>query len=150
MPGPGMDLIGEEEIQEVLEVLRGGYLFRYGISLGADVDPRFKGKVYQIEREIADRQPRRLRRPGRPTHERLDAAHEGAFRFERVLVVERDGLHGLAGCFLEWGIHVAVTLQLMLSEDRGGHAGNGTPSRSPSAISSCAILAFFGKVWSKA
>jgi dTDP-4-amino-4,6-dideoxygalactose transaminase len=49
-----MDLIGEEEIREVLEVLRGGYLFRYGISLGADVDPRFKGKVYQVEREIAD------------------------------------------------------------------------------------------------
>jgi dTDP-4-amino-4,6-dideoxygalactose transaminase len=49
-----MELIGEEEIQEVLEVLRGGYLFRYGISLGAEVDPRFKGKVYQVEREIAD------------------------------------------------------------------------------------------------
>ena len=47
MPGPGMDLIGEEEIQEVLDVLRGGYLFRYGISLGAEVDPRFKGKVYR-------------------------------------------------------------------------------------------------------
>ena len=30
MPGPGMELIGEEEIQEVLEVLRGGYLHRYG------------------------------------------------------------------------------------------------------------------------
>src|SRR5438067_3080647 len=54
MPGPGMDLIGEEEIREVLEVLRGGYLFRYGVSLGAEVDPRFKGKVYQVEREIAD------------------------------------------------------------------------------------------------
>jgi dTDP-4-amino-4,6-dideoxygalactose transaminase len=49
-----MELIGEEEIQEVLEVLRGGYLFRYGISLGAEVDPRFQGKVYQVEREIAD------------------------------------------------------------------------------------------------
>ncbi len=49
-----MELIGEEEIQEVLEVLRGGYLFRYGISLGAEVDPRFKGKVYQVERKIAD------------------------------------------------------------------------------------------------
>jgi dTDP-4-amino-4,6-dideoxygalactose transaminase len=49
-----MDLIGEEEIQEVLEVLRGGYLFRYGISLGADVDPRFKGKVYKVEQEIAE------------------------------------------------------------------------------------------------
>src|SRR5947207_14959509 len=53
MPGPGMELIGEEEIQEALEVLRSGYLFRYGISLGAEVDPRFKGKVYQVEREIA-------------------------------------------------------------------------------------------------
>jgi dTDP-4-amino-4,6-dideoxygalactose transaminase len=53
MPGPGMELIGEEEIQEVLEVLRGGYLFRYGISVGTDVDPRFKGKVYQCEQEIA-------------------------------------------------------------------------------------------------
>ena len=49
-----MELIGEEEIQEVLDVLRGGYLFRYGISLGADVDPRFKGKVYQVEREVSD------------------------------------------------------------------------------------------------
>ncbi len=48
-----MELIGEEEIQEVLEVLRGGYLFRYGISLGSEVDPRFKAKVYQVEREIA-------------------------------------------------------------------------------------------------
>ncbi len=53
MPGPGMELIGEEEIQEVLEVLRGGYLFRYGVSLGTEVDPRFKGKVYQCEQEIA-------------------------------------------------------------------------------------------------
>ena len=53
MPGPGMELIGEEEIQEVLEVLREGYLFRYGISLGSEVDPRFKGKVYKVEQEIA-------------------------------------------------------------------------------------------------
>ena len=53
MPGPGMELIGEEEIQEVLEVLREGYLFRYGISQGSEVDPRFKGKVYQVEKEIA-------------------------------------------------------------------------------------------------
>jgi dTDP-4-amino-4,6-dideoxygalactose transaminase len=49
-----MELIGEEEIREVLEVLRGGFLFRYGISLGSEVDPRFKGKVYQVEKEIAD------------------------------------------------------------------------------------------------
>src|SRR5205823_3896141 len=54
MPGPGMDLIGEEEIKEVMEVLRAGYLFRYGISLGAEVDPRFKGKVYQCEKEVAE------------------------------------------------------------------------------------------------
>ena len=55
MPGPGMELIGEEEIQEVLEVLRGGgYVFRYGISLGADVDPRFKGKVFKCEQEMAN------------------------------------------------------------------------------------------------
>lgn len=48
-----MELIGEEEIAEVLEVLRGGYLFRYGISLGSEVDPRFQGKVYKVEEEIA-------------------------------------------------------------------------------------------------
>lgn len=53
MPGPGMELIGEEEIAEVLEVLRGGYLFRYGISLGSEVDPRFQAKVYKVEEEIA-------------------------------------------------------------------------------------------------
>jgi len=49
-----MELIGEEEIQEVMEVLRSGYLFRYGVSLGAEVDPRFKGKVYKVEQEIAN------------------------------------------------------------------------------------------------
>src|SRR5580704_5232917 len=53
MPGPGMDWIGEEEIQEVLKVMRSGYLFRYGISLGPEVDPRFLGKVLEAEREVA-------------------------------------------------------------------------------------------------
>jgi dTDP-4-amino-4,6-dideoxygalactose transaminase len=48
-----MELIGEEEIQEVLKVLRSGYLFRYGISLGPDVDPRFLGKVLEVEQEVA-------------------------------------------------------------------------------------------------
>jgi dTDP-4-amino-4,6-dideoxygalactose transaminase len=48
-----MELIGEEEIQEVLKVLRGGYLFRYGISLGPEVDPRFQGKVLEVEQEVA-------------------------------------------------------------------------------------------------
>ena len=51
MPGPGMELIGEEEIQEVLKVLRGGYLFRYGISLGPEVDPRFQGKVLRSSKK---------------------------------------------------------------------------------------------------
>jgi dTDP-4-amino-4,6-dideoxygalactose transaminase len=49
-----MELIGEEEIQEVLDVLRSGYLFRYGVSLGDYVDPRFKGKVLQLEQQIAE------------------------------------------------------------------------------------------------
>ncbi len=53
MPGPGMELIGEEEIHEALEVLRGGYLFRYGFTDGDTPDPRFKGKVCQVEEEIA-------------------------------------------------------------------------------------------------
>jgi len=44
-----MELIGEEEKKELLEVLEGGYLFRYGT-----VDnPAFKAKVYQLEREVA-------------------------------------------------------------------------------------------------
>ena len=55
MPGPGMELIGQEEIQEALEVLEGGYLFRYGVSLGDEVDPRFKGKVFKLEEEVAAR-----------------------------------------------------------------------------------------------
>ena len=49
MPGPGMELIAEEEIQAVLEVLEGGYLFRYG---SAD-NPAFKAKVYQLEQQVA-------------------------------------------------------------------------------------------------
>jgi dTDP-4-amino-4,6-dideoxygalactose transaminase len=53
MPGPGMELIGEEEVQEVLDVLRGGYLFRYGSTIGPDADARFRAKVHQCEQEIA-------------------------------------------------------------------------------------------------
>jgi|YNPNPStandDraft_1061719.scaffolds.fasta_scaffold46868_1 dTDP-4-amino-4,6-dideoxygalactose transaminase len=49
MPGPGMELIGEEEKREVLEVLESGYLFRYG----SEDDPRFKGKVWALEQEVA-------------------------------------------------------------------------------------------------
>lgn len=50
MPGPGMELVGTEEIAEVMDVLRSGYLYRY------DVDPgntRFQGKVLQVEQEVA-------------------------------------------------------------------------------------------------
>jgi len=49
MPGPGMELIGEEEKKEVMEVLESGYLFRYG----REDDPRFKGKVWSLERQVA-------------------------------------------------------------------------------------------------
>lgn len=47
--GPGSYLIGEEEKQEVLEVLESGYLFRYG----SEGDPNFKRKVYTLEQEFA-------------------------------------------------------------------------------------------------
>jgi len=45
MPGPGLDLIGEDEIAEVVEVLRSGYLARFG----PDDDPRFGAKVRHLE-----------------------------------------------------------------------------------------------------
>jgi dTDP-4-amino-4,6-dideoxygalactose transaminase len=49
MAGPGSQWIGKEEVQELLEVMSSGYLFRYG-SLD---DPGFKHKVYSFEREFA-------------------------------------------------------------------------------------------------
>ena len=49
MPGPGMELIGEEEKKELLEVIESGYLFRYG----SPDNPAFKAKVYQLEQEVA-------------------------------------------------------------------------------------------------
>ncbi len=45
MPGPGFEWIGKEEEQEVLEVLRDRWLFRYG----SDTDPAFKRKVRTLE-----------------------------------------------------------------------------------------------------
>ena len=51
MPGPGMELVGEEEIKEVMEVLQSGYLYRYQVGQ----DARFQGKVLQLEREFARR-----------------------------------------------------------------------------------------------
>jgi dTDP-4-amino-4,6-dideoxygalactose transaminase len=44
-----MEVIGEEEKKELLDVVESGYLFRYG---SAD-DPAFKAKVYQLEQEVA-------------------------------------------------------------------------------------------------
>jgi dTDP-4-amino-4,6-dideoxygalactose transaminase len=51
MPGPGAFLVGDEERDEVLEVLQSGYLSRYG----APDDPAYKQKVYQFEREFAQK-----------------------------------------------------------------------------------------------
>ncbi|MBN1481207.1 DegT/DnrJ/EryC1/StrS family aminotransferase [candidate division KSB1 bacterium] len=51
MPGPGNALIGEEELQQVVEVIQSGHVFRYG-----DLeDPHYKHKVYTFERELAQR-----------------------------------------------------------------------------------------------
>ncbi|HSR32476.1 MAG TPA: DegT/DnrJ/EryC1/StrS family aminotransferase [Anaerolineae bacterium] len=51
MPGPGMELVGEEEIKEVMDVLKSGYLYRYQVGQ----DPRFQGKVVKLEQEMARR-----------------------------------------------------------------------------------------------
>jgi dTDP-4-amino-4,6-dideoxygalactose transaminase len=49
MPGPGAYWIGEEELEEVADVVRSGHLFRYG-----DVnDPRFRRKVLGFEELFA-------------------------------------------------------------------------------------------------
>lgn len=51
MPGPGMEWIGEEEKQAVLEVIESGRLCRYG----AEDDPKFLARVFQLEQEFARR-----------------------------------------------------------------------------------------------
>ncbi len=51
MPGPGNDIIGKEELQQVLEVIQAGHVFRYG-SLD---DSNFTRKVYTFEQELATR-----------------------------------------------------------------------------------------------
>jgi dTDP-4-amino-4,6-dideoxygalactose transaminase len=45
-----MELIGEEEVQEVLEVLRSGYLYRYDVAPGKT---NFQGKVIEAEAFVA-------------------------------------------------------------------------------------------------
>ncbi|MFX0175559.1 MAG: DegT/DnrJ/EryC1/StrS family aminotransferase, partial [Candidatus Hodarchaeota archaeon] len=49
MPGPGMDLIGKEEKNALMEVIESGYLYRYG-DLS---DPNFKAMVWNLEKECA-------------------------------------------------------------------------------------------------
>jgi len=49
MAGPGSYLIGKEELEQVLDVMKSGYLFRYG-DLN---DTNFKRKVYTLEQEVA-------------------------------------------------------------------------------------------------
>jgi dTDP-4-amino-4,6-dideoxygalactose transaminase len=46
-----MELVGEEEIKEVMDVLNSGYLYRYQVGQ----DPRFQGKVLKLEEEMAHR-----------------------------------------------------------------------------------------------
>ena len=47
--GPGSFLIGEEEKEEVMDVLESGHLFRYG----SEDDPNFKKKVFTLEQEFS-------------------------------------------------------------------------------------------------
>ena len=49
MPGPGMDIIGKEEKEALLEVIESGYLYRYGDLQ----NPKFKAKVWSLEQEFA-------------------------------------------------------------------------------------------------
>lgn len=49
MPGPGFDLIDEQEINQVLDVLRGGWIYRYG----QDENPNFKAQVWTFEKAMA-------------------------------------------------------------------------------------------------
>ncbi|MCG8498988.1 MAG: DegT/DnrJ/EryC1/StrS family aminotransferase, partial [Firmicutes bacterium] len=49
MPGPGAYWYGNEEMEAVMEVMKGGYLFRYG----NENDPNFLHKVSTLEKEFA-------------------------------------------------------------------------------------------------
>jgi dTDP-4-amino-4,6-dideoxygalactose transaminase len=49
MPGPGYYWIGKEEEQEVVDLIRARYLFRYG----DEKDPAFKHRVKSLEEEVA-------------------------------------------------------------------------------------------------
>jgi dTDP-4-amino-4,6-dideoxygalactose transaminase len=49
MPGPGAYWFGKEEMDAVMEVMKTGYLFRYG----SENDPKFLHKVSTLEKEFA-------------------------------------------------------------------------------------------------
>jgi len=49
MPGPGAYWFGKEEMEAVIEVMKSGYLFRYG----SENDPKFLHKVSTLEKEFA-------------------------------------------------------------------------------------------------
>lgn len=49
MPGPGVYWFGEEEMEAAVEVLKSGYLFRYG----DEKDPKFLKKVLTLEKAFA-------------------------------------------------------------------------------------------------
>jgi 8-amino-3,8-dideoxy-alpha-D-manno-octulosonate transaminase len=49
MPGPGAFWFGKEEMEAVIEVMKSGYLFRYG----SEDDPKFLHKVSTLEKEFA-------------------------------------------------------------------------------------------------
>ncbi|MHB8397704.1 MAG: DegT/DnrJ/EryC1/StrS family aminotransferase [Candidatus Limnocylindrales bacterium] len=51
MPGPGLELIGQEEIDAVVNVLKSGHLARYG----QDDDPTFLATVQRLENAVAAR-----------------------------------------------------------------------------------------------
>jgi 8-amino-3,8-dideoxy-alpha-D-manno-octulosonate transaminase len=51
MPGPGFYWIGKEEEEEVLDVIRAKYLFRYG----DEKDPQFKRKVLKLEEAVKNK-----------------------------------------------------------------------------------------------
>ena len=51
MPGPGAMLMGEEEKKELLDLIEGWYLVRFG----QESDPSFKAKTFQLEQMVAER-----------------------------------------------------------------------------------------------
>ena len=51
MPGPGMEIMGEEEKKELLDLIDGWHLMRFG----SEDNPAFKAKTFQLEQMVAER-----------------------------------------------------------------------------------------------